>query len=107
MQVKENTIPLNHVAARPPTSKKHYPATGISIGITAVEEQRQGQVPLLKLYDSFDPVIVRASTSSDPIAANYTAALAVLDSNAGKVAGSATASFLGPDKIRGSRPGST
>ena len=80
--------------------EKHYPATGISIGITAVEEQRQGQVPLLKLYDSFDPVIVRASTSSDPIAANYTATLAVLDSNARKVAGSATASFLGPDNPR-------
>jgi pimeloyl-ACP methyl ester carboxylesterase len=82
------------------TQERHYPAGGIAIGITAVEEERQGQVPLLKLYDPFDPLVVRASTGTDPIAANYTAPLAVLDSHATNVAGSATASFLRPDNPR-------
>jgi pimeloyl-ACP methyl ester carboxylesterase len=77
--------------------EKHYPASGIALGITAVEEERLGQVPLLKLYDSYDPTVVRASTGPDPIAANYTATLAVLYSHARRVAGSAAASFLRPD----------
>jgi hypothetical protein len=71
--------------------EKHYPASGIALGITAVEEERRGQVPLLKLYDSYDPTVVRASTGPDPIAANYTATLAVLYSHARRVAGSAAA----------------
>ena len=54
---------------------KHYPAIGIALGITAVKEERQGRVPVLKLYDSFDPVVVRSATGPDPIAANYTATL--------------------------------
>jgi hypothetical protein len=40
---------------------KHYPAIGIALGITAVKEERQGRVPVLKLYDSFDPVVVRCA----------------------------------------------
>jgi hypothetical protein len=56
-------------------------------------------VPLLRLYDSCDPIVARASTGPNPIAANYTATLAVLYSHARKVAGSATASFLRPDKV--------
>jgi hypothetical protein len=79
---------------------KHYPAIGIALGITAVKEERQGRVPVLKLYDSFDPVVVRSATGPDPIAANYTATLAVFYSHARKVAGSAAASFLRPDNPR-------
>jgi pimeloyl-ACP methyl ester carboxylesterase len=80
--------------------EKHYPASGIALGITVVKEVRRGQVPLLKMYDSYDPIVVRASTGPDPIAANYTATLAVLYSHARRVAGSATASFLRPDNPR-------
>ena len=57
-------------------------------------------MPLLKLYDSLDPIVVRSSTGSDPIAANYTATLAVLYSHANRVAGSAAGSFLRPDSPR-------
>ena len=79
---------------------KHYPTSGLVLGITAVEEKRRGHVPVLKLYDSFDPTVVRSSNGPDPIAANYTAALAVLYSHARKVAGSAAGSFLRPDHPR-------
>ncbi len=94
--------PLVVYAKNPETTpeEKHYPASGIALGITAVEEERREQVPLLRLYDSYDPIVVRASTGPDPIAANYTATLAVLYSRARKVAGSATASFLRPDNPR-------
>ena len=57
-------------------------------------------MPLLKLYDAFDPTVVRSSSGPDPIAANYTATLAVLDSHARQVAGSAAGSFLRPDNPR-------
>ncbi len=57
-------------------------------------------MPLLKLYDAFDPTVVRSSSGPDPIAANYTATLAVLDSYARQVAGSAAGSFLRPDNPR-------
>jgi hypothetical protein len=80
--------------------EKHYPASGIALGITAVKEERRGKVPLLKLYDSLDPVVVRSSTGPNPIAANYTATLAVLYSHARRVAGSAAGSFLRPDNPR-------
>jgi hypothetical protein len=50
--------------------ERHYPTSGITLGITAVKEARPGQVPLLKLYDSFDPVVVQSAAGSDPIAAN-------------------------------------
>ena len=80
--------------------EKHYPSSGIVLGITAVEEQRPGQIPRLKLYDSFDPQVVRSAASHDPIAANYTATLAALYSRSGKVAGSAFSSFIRPDNPR-------
>ena len=32
--------------------EKHYPSTGIVLGLTAVKEDRPGQLPLLKLYDA-------------------------------------------------------
>src|SRR6516225_471668 len=80
--------------------ERHYPTSGITLGITAVKEARPGQVPLLKLYDSFDPVVVRSAAGPDPIAANYTATLAVLYSHARKVAGSSFASFIRPDDPR-------
>jgi pimeloyl-ACP methyl ester carboxylesterase len=80
--------------------EKHYPSTGIALGVTAVKEERADHVPLLKLYDSFDPLVVRSSYGPDPIAANYTATLAVLNSHARKVAGSAAGSFLRPDNPR-------
>src|SRR6202008_584110 len=80
--------------------ERHYPTSGITLGITAVKEARPGQVPLLKLYDSFDPVVVRSAAGPDPIAANYSATLAVLYSHARKVAGSAFASFMRPDNPR-------
>jgi pimeloyl-ACP methyl ester carboxylesterase len=90
-----------HTKNRRSTPKEqHYPSSGIVLGITAVEEARPGQVPLLKLYDSFDPVVVRSSAGPDPIAANYTATLAVLYSHARKVAGSSFASFIRPDDPR-------
>ena len=47
--------------------EKHYPSTGITLGLTAVEEERPGQVPLLKLYDAFDPTVVRSSSGPDSI----------------------------------------
>jgi pimeloyl-ACP methyl ester carboxylesterase len=78
----------------------HYPTSGLVLGITAVEEKRPGQVPLLKLYDARDPAVVGSSRGPDPSAANYTADLAVLFSHARKVAGSAAASFLRPDHPR-------
>lgn len=77
--------------------ERHYPSSGIVLGITAVEEARPGQVPLLTLYDSFDPAVVRSSATRDPIASNYTSTLAVLFSHARKVAGSSLASFISPD----------
>jgi pimeloyl-ACP methyl ester carboxylesterase len=80
--------------------ERHYPTSGITLGITAVKESRPGQVPLLKLYDSFDPAVVRSAAGPDPIAANYTATLAVLYSHTRKVAGSAFASFIRPDDPR-------
>jgi hypothetical protein len=94
--------PLVVYAKNPESSPKerHYPTTGITLGLTAVREERPGRVPLLKLYDSFDPVVVRSARGPNPIAANYTATLAVLNSHARKVAGSAAGSFLRPDNPR-------
>ena len=94
--------PLVVYAKNPEISpqEKHYPSTGITLGLTAVKEERRGQVPLLKLYDAFDPIVVRSCYSSHPIAANFTATLAVLNSHARKVAGSAAGSFTRPDSPR-------
>jgi pimeloyl-ACP methyl ester carboxylesterase len=80
--------------------ERHYPTSGITLGITAVKEARQGQIPLLKLYDSFDPIVVRSANGPDPIAANYTATLAILYSHTRSVAGSAFSSFVRPDDPR-------
>jgi pimeloyl-ACP methyl ester carboxylesterase len=80
--------------------EKHYPHSGIVLGLTAVKEDRPKQLPLLKLYDSLDPSVVRSLYGQHPIAANYTAALAVLYSHARKLAGSAAGSFLRPDSPR-------
>jgi pimeloyl-ACP methyl ester carboxylesterase len=80
--------------------EKHYPPSGIVLGITAVKENRAGQLPILKLYDAFDPSVVRSIYGTRPIAANYTAALAVLYSHSQKVAGSAAGAFLSPDHPR-------
>jgi pimeloyl-ACP methyl ester carboxylesterase len=80
--------------------EKQYPASGIALAVTAVKEERPGKVPLLKLYDSLDPIIVRSATGPDPIASNYTATLAVLYSHARRVVGSAAGSFLRPDNPR-------
>jgi hypothetical protein len=55
-----------------------YPPTGITLGLTAAKEERLGEVQLLKLYDAFDRTVVRSSSGREPIAANYTATLAVL-----------------------------
>src|ERR1700756_564729 len=78
----------------------HYPTSGITVGITAVKETRPGQVPLLKLYDPFDPFVVESAGGPDPIAADYTATLAVLYSHAGNVARSSVESFIRPDDAR-------
>src|ERR1700739_4731643 len=56
--------------------ERHYPTSGITLGITAVKETRPGQVPLLKLYDSSDPAVVEPASGPGSIAANYTATLA-------------------------------
>ena len=80
--------------------EKHYPTSGIVLGLTAVKEWRPGQMPILKLYDAFDPAVVKSSYGPHPIAANYTATLAVLYSHARKVAESAAASFFRSDNPR-------
>jgi pimeloyl-ACP methyl ester carboxylesterase len=80
--------------------EKHYPNSGIVLGLTAVEETRPGRPPLLKLYDPFDPTVVRSAGGPDPIAADYTATLAVLFSHARKVAGSSFEAFIRPDNPR-------
>jgi pimeloyl-ACP methyl ester carboxylesterase len=80
--------------------EKHYPRAGIVLGLTAVKEDRPGQLPLLKLYDSLDPGVVRSIYGKHPVAANYTATLAVLYSHARKLASSAAGSFLRPDSPR-------
>jgi pimeloyl-ACP methyl ester carboxylesterase len=77
--------------------EEHYPSTGIVLGLTAVREERRGSVPLLKLYDVLDPVVVRSARGPHPIAANYTATLAVLLSHGRKIANSAAGAFLRPD----------
>src|ERR1700693_362090 len=61
--------------------EKHYPTSGIVLGLTAVKEGRPGQMPILKLYDAFDPTVVKSSYGPHAIAANYTATLAVLYSH--------------------------
>ena len=80
--------------------EKHYPNTGIVLGLTAVKETRPGLPPLLKLYDPFDPAVVRSAAGPDPIAADYTATLAVLFSHSQKVAGSSFEAFIRPDNPR-------
>jgi len=80
--------------------EKHYPQIGVALGITAVKEVRPGRIPLLKLYDSFDPMVVQSAGGPNQIAANFTAPIAVLNSHAQKVAGSAAGSFLRPDDPR-------
>jgi pimeloyl-ACP methyl ester carboxylesterase len=77
--------------------EKHYPYSGIVLGLTAVKEDRPRQLPILKLYDALDPIVARSAYGSHPIAANYTATLAVLFSHARKVASSAAGAFLRPD----------
>ncbi len=68
------------IRSRP--KEKHYPHSGIVLGLTAVKEDRPEQLPLLKLYDSLDPSVVRSIYGTHPVAANYTATLAVLYSHA-------------------------
>ena len=80
--------------------KKNYPSSGIVLGLTAVKETRPGGPPVVKLYDAFDPAVARSDASPDPIAANYTATLAVLYSHSRKVAGSAFEAFIRPDNPR-------
>ncbi len=101
-KIEGKGTPLVVFAKNPKTTPEemHYPTGGIALAITAVKEERRGKVPLLKLYDSLDPIVVRSSTGPHPIAANYTATLAVLYSHAKKVAGSAAGSFLRPDNPR-------
>jgi pimeloyl-ACP methyl ester carboxylesterase len=80
--------------------QKHYPTSGIVLGITAVKEDRPGKAPVLKLYDAFDPVVVQSAHSQHPIAANYTATVAVLFSHARRLANSSAEAFLRPDNPR-------
>jgi pimeloyl-ACP methyl ester carboxylesterase len=80
--------------------ERHYPFSGLALSVTAVKEDRPGQLPLLKLYDALDPSVVKTIYSPHPIAADYTSALAVFYSHTRKVAGSAAGSFLRPDHPR-------
>ena len=80
--------------------ENHSPNSGIVLGLTAVKETRPGRPSLLKLYDTFDPVVVQSAGGPDPIAADYTATLAVLFSHARKVAGSSFEAFIRPDNPR-------
>ncbi len=48
-----------------PRKSDTIPTSGITLAITAVKESRPGQIPLLKLYDSFDPVVC------DPLLVRY------------------------------------
>jgi hypothetical protein len=102
LKIRGAGTPLVVFAKNPKTTPEemYYPSSGIALAITAVKEERQGKVPLLKLYDSLDPLVARSSTGPHSIAANYTAALAVLYSQAKKVGGSAGGSFLRPDNPR-------
>lgn len=95
-------VPLVVYSKNPEVTQQeeHYPGSGIVLGVTAVKEDRPGQAPLLKLYDALDPFVVRSARGPDPIAANYTATLAVLLSHARKVAGSSAGAFLRPDNPR-------
>jgi len=79
-KIEGSGTPLVVFAKNPNTTpeEKHYPTIGIALAITAVKEERRGKVPLLKLYDSLDPIVVRSSSGPHPIAANYAATLAVL-----------------------------
>jgi pimeloyl-ACP methyl ester carboxylesterase len=101
-KIKGEGTPLVVFSRNPESTpqEKHYPSTGIVLGLTAIRENRPGQVPVLKLYDAFDSDVVRSIYGTHPIAANYTATLAVLYSHARKVAGSAAGSFLRPDNPR-------
>jgi hypothetical protein len=78
--------------------EKHYPKSGIVLGVTAVKEDRPGKEPLLKMYDTLDPSVVRCARGANPIAVNYTAALAVLLSHSRKVATSSASAFLRPEE---------
>jgi pimeloyl-ACP methyl ester carboxylesterase len=80
--------------------EEHYPASGIVLGLTAVEENHPGQPRVLKLYDAFDPAVARSAAGPDAIAADYTATLAVLYAHSHKVAGSSFESFIRPDNPR-------
>jgi pimeloyl-ACP methyl ester carboxylesterase len=80
--------------------EKHYPGSGIALGLTVERKDRPGRLPLLKVYDSVDPAVIRSAHSPPGIAANYTAPLAVLLSHAGAVAGSSAGAFLRPDNPR-------
>jgi pimeloyl-ACP methyl ester carboxylesterase len=101
-KIKGQGTPLVVYSKNPESTpkEKHYPPTGIVLGLTAVKEERPGQLPLLKLYDAFDPSVVRSIYGTHPIAANYTATLAVLYAYSHKVAGSAAGSFLRADNPR-------
>jgi hypothetical protein len=44
--------------------EKHSPRSGIVLGATAVKEDRSGQVPLLKLYDTLDPSIQQSRAAA-------------------------------------------
>ena len=57
-------------------------------------------MPLVKLYDTLDPSVVRSGGGPNPIAANYTAASALLLSHSRKVATSSASAFLRPDNPR-------
>ena len=52
------------------------------------------------MYDTLDPSVVRSARGPNPIAANYTATLAVLLSHSRKVATSSASAFLRPDNPR-------
>ena len=80
--------------------ERHYPSAGIVLGLTAVPEDRPGRVPLLKLYDQLDPKVVSSFSGPNPIAADYSATLAVLYSRDRSLAASVAGSFLRPDNPR-------
>ena len=59
-------------------NKSTIPTGGIALAITAVKEERRKKVPLLKLVRFARSCRGGSSTGPHPIAANYTATLAVL-----------------------------
>lgn len=76
--------------------EKHYPTPDIVMGLTGILDESSRPMRL-KLVDPFDRSI---ALSKEPIASDYTATLAVLDSRGTGLQHSAVGALIRPDKPR-------